>query len=59
MPVFSDCRGIPSNVRDTHAADFDGDGVVDVLVLSQSTDDCVLATVHWSAIIEGRVKAGE
>ena len=34
--------------------------MVDTLVLSQSTgSSCLLGTIHWGAVVKGRVEVGE
>ena len=40
-------------------ADFDGDGIVDLLTLSRDTGSCHAPTVYWMGMSDGRVVVGE
>jgi len=38
-----------------NVADFDGDGIVDLLTLSRAAGPCHTPTVHWMGVSDGRV----
>ena len=55
------CRGLPSAIvaPAVNVADFDGDGIVDLLTLSRAAGPCHTPTVHWMGVSDGRVGVGE
>ena len=40
-------------------ADFDGDGIIDLLTLSGAGGPCYTLTVHWVGVADGRIRVGK
>ncbi len=53
------CRNV-SDVVAAHTADFDGDGDLDILTISEGTNTtCRTLAVHWCRFVHGQVTVGE
>ena len=40
-------------------ADFDGDGIMDLLTLSGAGGPCYTLAVHWVGVADGRIRVGK
>lgn len=52
-------RNLPSVIAAVRVADFDGDGIIDLLTLSGAGGPCYTLTVHWVGVADGRIRVGK